>query len=74
MLMLEDKTGLENTSNFQIFMTIINEAETKDKKNAIISVLNLIFPNYKVIFTPQSVLLTSEGQTVTIDESNFNTL
>lgn len=74
MLMLEDKTGLENTSNFQIFMTIINETETREKKEAIIAVLSLIFPNYKIIFTPQSLLLRSEEQMITIDENNFGIL
>ena len=74
MLMLEDKTVLENTSNFQIFMTIINEAETKDKKEAIMLVLSLIFPNCKVIFTPQSLLLSSEQGMITIDEGNFEIL
>ena len=42
---------LESTTNFQIFMTIMKEQETKDKKEAVINLFQLIFPGYQVIFT-----------------------
>ena len=45
---------LENTTNFQIFMTIMKEQETRDKKEAIITLFQLIFPKYQVIMTPMS--------------------
>lgn len=65
---------LENTTNFQIFMTIMKEQETKDKKEAVKSFFQLVFPNYQVIFTPMSILLNKEGQQTLVDENNFDIL
>ena len=65
---------LESTTNFQIFMTIMKEQETKDKKDAVKAFCQLIFPGYQIIFTPMSILLTKEGQQALIDENNFDTL
>lgn len=70
----QDKNLLLNTNNFQIFMTIMSEPEAKDKKDATKQLLSLIFPNYKAMFTPRSLMLQGEYNTVTIDENNFDLL
>lgn len=70
-LLRQDKTLLQNTSNFQIFMTIMSEKETKDKKFATQQLLQLLFPGYKPVFTPRSILLQGEGTSQMIDENNF---
>ena len=70
----EGNFELGNTSNFQIFMTIMKQKETADKKEEVISLGQLIFPNTQMIFTPQSLLLKKEEETSTIDESNFEIL
>lgn len=63
---------LENTTNFQIFMTIMKEQETRDKKEAVSDFLQLIFPKRKATFSPNSILLLSEGEeAIIIDENNF---
>ena len=62
---------LESTTNFQIFMTIMKEQETKDKKDAVLALCQIIFPGVQVVFTPMSVLLNSNGQSMMIDENNF---
>ena len=71
-LLHQDKTLLQNTNNFQIFMTIMCEKETRDKKLATQSLLSLLFPKHNVIFTPRSIVLQGETS-ATIDESNFDT-
>lgn len=75
-MFIEDKNVLSNTNNFQIFMTIMQEKETKDKKDNVISVLQLLFPKYKPLITPASLLLNSidGGNNAIIDESNFEIL
>ena len=73
-MFVKDESLLANTNNFQIFMTIMQEKETVDKKVAVQQVCALLFPKHKVMFTPRSVLLSGEGQTVQIDESNFEFL
>ena len=71
---IEDKNLLLNTNNFQIFMTVMGDKNTIDKKNSVINVLSLLFPDYKVIFTPRSLLLNGNGGICTIDETNFEIL
>ena len=70
----QDKTLLQNTSNFQIFMTIMLEKETKDKKLATQQLLQLLFPQYTVMFTPRSILLQGKETSQIIDENNFDAL
>ena len=38
-MFVQDKGLLPDVNNFQIFMTIMSEKESRDKKNAVISVL-----------------------------------
>ena len=75
-MFIEDKNLLSNTNNFQIFMTIMHEKETQDKKKNVMQVLNLLFPTYKVLLTPTSLAFISQegGENITIDESNFEFL
>ena len=71
---IEDESLLENTSNFQIFMTTILDKRMADKKENLMQALSLLCPNYKIVFTPSSMLMTKEGQSVIIDENNFELL
>ena len=73
-LLRQDKTLLQNTSNFQIFMTIMLEKEAKDKKLATQQLLQLLFPQHTVMFTPRSILLQGKETSQIIDENNFDTL
>ena len=46
-----------------------------DKKKCVKDVLKLLFPDYSIMFSPQSLIFkTSEGQNLIIDESNFESL
>ena len=71
---IQDETLLANTTNFQIFMALMNEQQVADKKTAVLQVLTLLFPKAKVIFTPRSMILNQDGETITIDEGNFEVL
>ncbi len=71
-MFVKDKDALDKVSNFQIFMTIINEKETADKKEAVKQILLLTFPNYKIMFSPRSIIFQdSNNQNIIIDENNF---
>ena len=70
-LIIQDKGVLDTTNNFQIFMTIMSEKETVDKKIAVQQLCEILFSDYKVIFTPRSMILSGKGNNITIDESNF---
>ena len=73
-MFVKDESLLENINNFQIFMTIMSEKTTVEKKIAVQQVCMLLFPGYKAIFTPVSMLLNGEGKTIIIDENNFEFL
>lgn len=70
----QDKVLLEQVNNFQIFMTIMSEKETADKKFAVQQVATLLFPEYKINFTPRSIIFSGKGGMITVDEANFEPL
>lgn len=73
-MFIQDKTLLAETNNFQIFMTIMAEKETAEKRVAVQDVMQILFPTYKVSFTPQSILFSRDGKITTIDSNNFEFL
>jgi hypothetical protein len=68
-MFVEGKDVLANTNNFQIFMTIMStkETEARDKRAAVEKVLGLLFPDYKILFTPRSLIYQRDGNSITID-------
>ena len=72
-LNVEGSFVLSNTSNFQIFMTMMQEKEMAEKKQAVLSLLTLLFPKQNVFLTPRSIMISGEP-TCTIDENNFEIL
>ena len=73
-MFVKDESVLGDTSNFQIFMTIMSEKEAADKKFAVQQVCTLLFPKYKVSFTPRSIMITGGESPIMIDENNFEFL
>lgn len=71
---IEDESLLANTTNFQIFMTMLEQKQMVDKKQSVQQVLTLLFPQAKVIFTPRSIFLNIGESNVIIDEGNFEKL
>ena len=73
-LYVEDETLLVNTTNFQIFMTIMMEKHMADKRDNVLATLQLLFPSAKIQFTPASLLITQDDTTVILDANNFDIL
>lgn len=71
---IEDETILASTTNFQIFMTVMTDKSTVDKKEIVLSVLDILFPGYKIILTPRTLLFKKDDLNVIIDENNFEIL
>lgn len=74
MINIQGKSLLESTTNFQIFMTIMKEQETRDKKQAVISLLQLIFPSHQIVISPVGIIIGKEGNNLMIDNDNFEVL
>lgn len=71
---IQDENILNNTTNFQLFIAVINDKQVTEKKAAVQQVLTLLFPKANVIFTPRSMILNQEQGNITIDEENFEIL
>lgn len=69
---IQDESLLETITNFQVLMKILMQPEFKDKKQIILTVLQLLFPDRKTLVTPNSIILMNkEKESSIIDESNF---
>lgn len=73
-MFVQDKAVLEKITNFQIFMTVMNDKSCDDKKQDVIKVLTLLCPDGKFLFTPRSLIIQLPQGNVTIDETNFEPL
>ena len=68
----EGKEQLENISDFQLFISMLNESKTADQKRCVQQVLQLILPEYKIMFTPRAIMVNLNSENFIIDESNFD--
>ena len=75
-MFIQDKDVLGDINNFQIFMTVMQEKETIDKKEAVKQLLLITFPKYNVMISPRSLIfkVIDGTETFTIDENNFDSL
>lgn len=67
-----DKNILSQITNFQLFMKVMNDKDSYDKKEAVIQYLSLLFPSYKISFTPRSILIMNQENSGAIDENTFD--
>ena len=70
-MLIQDENLLSQTTNFQIFMTVMSEKQTQDKKECVILALNLLFPGSQIFMTPRAISINCDGRNITIDEGNF---
>lgn len=71
---LQDKTLLKTMSNFQVLMKVLGQTQDKEKKSIISTLLTILFPGYKPVITPRSIVLNpidETGNTVMLDDNNF---
>lgn len=75
--LVEDETLLTDLTNFKIFMTIMTDKTSLDKKKTVQQAFSLLFPNYSVSITSRSIIFIlknedENNQPVMIDENNFD--
>lgn len=72
--LIQDETLLSSLTNFQVLMKVLEQSQDKDKKNAVIMLLTLLFPDYIPVITRNSIILTKQGenQPLLIDNNNFD--
>ena len=72
LLEVEDKSDLENKSNFDIFMSVMNSSQIAKHKTDAMMVLTLMFPNAKVKIDKDKILLQLENFESSVNEYNFD--
>lgn len=72
-MVIKDESLLSDLTNFQVFMTVLQDESNREGKRYVEHLLTLLFPTYRVFFTPRALSLQGE-QPVTIDEKNFEIL
>ena len=68
------KEELPDSSNFSIFLMLMQDERAKDKRESVKQVLTLLFPNYSYFFTPRAISFNQHEENFIIDESNFESL
>ena len=68
----QDKNGLDDKSNFYIFMAIMNNPESSIHKQGAKDLLTLLFPYDTILFKKNKILLQREDMTSCIQEENFD--
>lgn len=64
----------DSITNYQIFQNILQDAENSELSNHVFSLLTILFPNFKAMFSPSGgLMLVNAEQKITkiIDDSNF---
>lgn len=74
MISSEDKKGLEDMPDFEIFMSIMCSKEVIDYKNNALMVLSLLFPTFQIKPTETELLLLDKdsGKTARINKTNYD--
>ena len=69
----EDKKGLEDKSDFDIFMAIMNSGESSHHKDGAIMLLTLLYPEYNILLNNNEILLQQEDKdfSSSINGENF---
>lgn len=68
----KDKLDLDNKSDFEIFMSVMNSREMAIHKTDALMVLALLFPQYGIKIDKDKILLQSEKNSSSINKQNFN--
>ena len=68
----QDKNGLDDKSNFYIFMAIMNNSESSIHKQGARDLLTLLFPQDTILFDKDKIILQREEFTSCIQEENFD--
>ena len=68
----EDKLGLEDKSDFDIFMSVMNTSQMAIHKTDALMVLALLFPTYRIKINKEEILLQSENFSSSINKQNYD--
>lgn len=76
-VLIQDESLLRDLNNFQVLLKVLEQSKDKSIKTALNTLLTLLFPSYKVVMMPKSIIITQlidGAEPVIIDETNFDVL
>lgn len=73
-LSAEESQKLNNFSDFEVLMKLLQEksVELQKRRVCVELVLTLIFPRYKILFLPNMIAFTKEGENYILNNQNFD--
>lgn len=71
-LLSQDKSNLDNQSDFEIFMSVMNSPQAAKHKIDALMVLALLFPQHKIKIEKEQILLQLENFSSSINKLNFD--
>ena len=76
-VLIQDENVLQGLNNFQVLLKVLEQSKDKSAKAALNTLLLLLFPNYRTVIMPKSIIITqlnTDAEPVIIDENNFELL
>lgn len=62
----------ENITNFTILISLLHEKQAAHQQKCTLQILQLLFPEYKVLLTPRAIMFNLNNESFIVDESNFD--
>ena len=71
-LLGKDKNGLEDKSDFEIFMSIMRSKEKMQCRNSVLMLFALLFPSFQIKLTDDEIILVSPETSARINKMNYD--
>lgn len=71
-LLEEDRIGLEDKSDFEIFMSIMRSKEKMQCRNSVLMLFSLLFPTFQIKLTDDEIILISSEMSARINKMNYD--
>lgn len=68
----EDRIGLENKSDFEIFMSIMRSKEKMQSRNSVLMLFALLFPSFQIKLADNEIILINSEMSARINKINYN--
>lgn len=69
-----EETEYKDITNFQMFLALMTDKRSIDKRDVILDALSILFPKYKVQVLPRALMFNQGENNAIIDENNFSSL
>lgn len=70
----KDKVGLEDKSDFDIFMSMMNRKDFKKFRSSVMLVLMLLFPSFAIELKENNIAIKNENNSTEINAENYEEL